>query len=144
MTTLEIVTREIVDLHDFFTAWFNGTANRDELEPKFLSRMHKDLMFIPPEGQMMTAGMLKAGFDRGYGSNPDFRIAIRDVDVRYERDNLVLATYTEWQRGAALSASANNARVTTVLMELGDRLRWLHLQETWLPDAVRDAESFDF
>lgn len=144
MTTLEIVTNEIVDLHDFFTEWFNGTADRDQLEPLFLSRMHKDLLFIPPEGQVMTADMLKAGFDRGYGSNPEFRIAIRDVDVRYERGDLVLATYTEWQRGAALSASSNNARLTTVLMELGEPVTWLHLQETWLPETVRAARSFDF
>ena len=144
MTTLETVTKEIVELHDFFTEWFNGTANRDQLEPLFLSRMHKDLMFISPEGQVMTVDMLKSGFDQGYGSNPEFRIAIRDVDVRCERGDLVLATYTEWQRGAARSASSNNARVTTVLMELGEPLTWLHVQETWLPEALRRAGPFDF
>ncbi|MEP2101653.1 MAG: hypothetical protein ABJP02_09100 [Parasphingorhabdus sp.] len=144
MTTLETVTKEIVDLHDFFTEWFNGTAQRDQLEPRFLSHLHEDVQFIPPEGQVMTGSVLKEGFGRGYGSNPDFRIQIRDVDVRYERGNLVLATYTEWQTGAALSSEANNARVTTVLVEMTNPVTWLHIQETWLPDAVRNAGSFDF
>ncbi|MDO6728238.1 hypothetical protein Q4544_14960 [Cognatishimia sp. 1_MG-2023] len=144
MTTLERVTNEIVDLHDFFTEWFNGSVNRDQLEPRFLSRLHKDLQFIPPEGFVMSGSALKNGFEQGYGSNPDFRIQIRDVDIRHERDGLVLATYTEWQTGAALSAHANNARVTTVLMEMTSPITWLHLQETWLPEAVRAAGSFDF
>ncbi len=144
MTTLEIVTKEIVDLHDFFTEWFNGTADRDQLEPRFLSRLHEDVHFIPPEGQVMTGAVLKEGFARGFGSNPNFRIQIRDVDVRYEHENLVLATYTEWQTGATLSAHANNARITTVLMEMTTPVTWLHIQETWLPENVRAAGSFDF
>jgi len=144
MTTLERVTEEIVDLHDFFTEWFNGTADRDQLEPRFLSRVHENLQFIPPEGQVMTSSMLKEGFERGYGSNADFRIQIRDVDIRYERGNTVLATYTEWQTGASQSANANNARVTSVLMEMSTPATWLHIQETWLPESVRSADSFDF
>lgn len=144
MTTLETVTNEIVGLHDFFAAWFNGTADRDQLDPRFLSRLHPDIQFIPPEGQVMSRAMLQAGFDQSYGSNPDFRIAIRDVDIRYEHGDHVLATYTEWQTGAARSALANNARITTVLMEMTKPVTWLHLQETWLPEAVRSAGSFDF
>lgn len=144
MTTLDTVTKEIVDLHDFFTEWFNGTAERDQLEPRFLSRLHDEVVFIPPEGHAMTGPMLKGGFDQGYGSNADFRIQIRDVVVRHEVGDLVLATYTEWQTGAKQSALANNARITTVLMKMASPVTWLHIQETWLPNDVREAGSFDF
>lgn len=144
MTTLEIVTKEIVDLHDFFTEWFNGTVGWDELEPRFLSRMDENIIFIPPEGIVLNGDMLKGAFNRGYGSNKDFRIQIRDVTICHEIGDLVMATYTEWQMGAALSAEKNNARVTSVLMKMTDRVTWLHIQETWLPDAVREAGPFDF
>ncbi|WP_415400890.1 hypothetical protein [Tateyamaria sp. SN3-11] len=144
MTTLEIVTKEIVDLHDFFTEWFNGTIDRDQLEPCFLSRLHEDVQFIPPEGQVMSGAFLKEGIAGRYGTNADFRSHIRDVSIRYERGNLVLATFTEWQTGSKVSAEEKNARVTTVLVEMTDPLTWLHIQETWLPDSVRDARSFDF
>ena len=144
MTTLGKVTKEIIDLHKFFTEWFNGTADSEQLEPRFLSHLHKNIQFIPPEGEVMTGDVLKEGFRRGYGSNPNFRIQIRDIDIRYERGNLVLVTYTEWQIGAAMSSKANNARVTTVLMEMTNPVTWLHIQETWLPEAVRAAGSFDF
>ncbi len=144
MTPLAIVNKEIIDLHDFFTEWFNGTVERDQLEPRFLSRLHQDIQFIPPEGLVMTADVIRQGFERGYGTNPDFRSHIRDVGIRYFRRDLVLATYTEWQTGAIMSADANNARRTSVLIEMTDPVTWLHIQETWLPANERDARSFDF
>lgn len=144
MSTLEKVRKEIVDLHDFFVKWFNGTADRDQLEPQFLSQLHENVMFIPPEGHAISGKMLKEAFDRGYGSNTDFKIQIRDVAIQHEINNIVLATYTEWQIGATQSAQANNARITSVLMEMGTPVTWLHIQETWLPEAIRSAGSFDF
>lgn len=144
MNTHEIVTKEIADLHDFFTKWFNGSVERDQLEPRFLSRLDENVVFIPPEGHIMTGDMLKGGFDRGYGSNKDFRIQIRDVTIRHKIGDLVMVTYTEWQIGAALSAEKNNARVSSVLMKMTDPVTWLHIQETWLSDALRAAGPFDF
>ena len=144
MTTLQIVTKEIVDLHDFFTEWFNGTVERDQLEPRFLSRLDENVVFIPPEGHIMTGDMLKGGFDRGYGANKGFRTQIRDVTIRNEFGDLVMATYTEWQTGAANSAEKNNARLSSVLMKITDPVTWLHIQETWLRDDLREAGSFDF
>lgn len=144
MSPLEIVNEEIVALHDFFTEWFNGTVDRNLLEPRFLSRLHKDVQFIPPEGMVMTADAIREGFNRGYGTNLKFRSHIRDVDIRYFRGDLVLATYTEWQTGAALSDEANNARRTSVLIEMTNPITWLHIQETWLPEQERAARSFDF
>ncbi|WP_299548844.1 hypothetical protein [uncultured Tateyamaria sp.] len=143
MTTLGTVTSEIVDLHAFFVEWFNGTVDRDQLGPRFLSRLDENVVFIPPEGHVLTGTMLKEGFDRGHSSNTDFRIQIRDVTIRHKIDDLVMATYTEWQVGATQSEHAN-ARVTSVLMKLTNPVTWLHIQETWLPESIRDAGSFDF
>ncbi|WP_372571216.1 DUF4440 domain-containing protein [Ruegeria jejuensis] len=143
MTTLEAITKEIIDLHDFFVKWFNGTVERDQLEPGFLSHLDENVVFISPEGHILTGEMLKGGFDRSYGSNTEFRIQIRDVTVHQEIGDLVMVTYTEWQVGATQSAH-KNARVTSVLMKMTDPVTWLHIQETWLPDSVRDAGSFDF
>lgn len=145
MTTLsDDIRREVVDLHDFFTMWFNGTAKRDQLEHQLLSRLHPDFTFIPPEGAVLTREHLTDGFQQSHGSNKDFRIQIRDVTVRHQMGNHVLATYTEWQTGAAMSERSNNARFSTALIEVGPPITWLHLQETWLPEAVRAAGPFDF
>lgn len=144
MHRLQIVTQEIVGLHDFFTEWFNGTVKRDQLGPRFLCRLDENVVFIPPEGQIMTRDMLRGGFERGYGTNKTFRIQIRDVTIRHDIGDLVMATYTEWQTGAALSDEKNNARVSSVLMKMTEPVTWLHIQETWLPDTLRATDPFDF
>ena len=141
---LDEVRNEIVELHNFFTEWFNGTAESEQLEERLISRLHSDFVYVPPEGTLLKREHLADGFQRGFGSNKDFRIQIRDVVVRHGMGNRVLATYTEWQVGAKLSGQVNNARVTTVLLEMGQPITWLHIQETWLPETVRAAGSFDF
>lgn len=144
MDALEKVRNEIIDLHDFFMEWFNGTVDRDQLEPRFLSRLDKDVVFIPPEGSIISGDGLKDSFEKGYGSNTEFRIKIRDVKIRHRVGDAVLATYTEWQTGDVHSSKANNARITSVLMEIGPPIRWLHIHETRLPEAIRAADPFDF
>jgi hypothetical protein len=79
-----------------------------------------------------------------HGSNPDFRIAIRDVTIRHESDTQVVATYTEWQRNAMNSDNADNGRLTTVMLSRGKPLRWLHVQETWLPEDIATAGPYNF
>lgn len=144
LTLLEEVSQEIIDLHVFFSDWFNGVADRDQLEPRFKSRLSPNFMFIPPEGFILGEDDIINSFAQGYGSNSGFKIQIRDVVIRHDMENHVLATYTEWQTGAKMSAKEKNARFTTVLMEKSDPLKWLHIQETWLPEEVRAAGSFDF
>ncbi|MEM8975133.1 MAG: hypothetical protein AAGD43_23990 [Pseudomonadota bacterium] len=141
---LDEVRREIVDLHVFFTDWFNGKADRSKLEERFISRLHPDLIFIPPEGTILRAAHLKAGFEHSYGANPNFRIQIRDVEIQHDLGDYILATYSEWQVGAKASKQANNARLSSVVMAKGAPMIWVHLQETWLPEDVRAAGSFDF
>jgi len=48
------------------------------------------------------------------------------------------------QTGAANSAEKNNARLSSVLMKITDPVTWLHIQETWLRDDLREAGSYDF
>lgn len=143
MSTLKRVTNEIVDLHDFFTHWFNGTVDRDQLEPRFLSHLDPNVVFVSPDGHILSRDMMREGFTARYGSNKAFRIKVRDVAVHREFGDLIMATYTEWQVGAVRS-SERNARLTSVLLRMSDPVTWLHIHETWLPDTVRDAGSFDF
>lgn len=143
-TLLDNVRSEIVDVHDFFVRWFNGTIARDQLEPRLLSRFDRDVTFISPDGQVLGYDALKKMFENGYGSNTGFRIEIRDVAVRQESDDAILATYTEWQAGAFASNLANNARITSAVLEPGPPFKWLHIHETWLPEEIRQAGPFDF
>lgn len=145
MSTLLIdVRQEIVDLHDFFVAWFNGSADQGDLDAQLIARLDPDMTFIPPEGVTLAADQLIGGFRQSFGKNKNFRIQIRDVIIRHVLDAHVLATYTEWQIGSTMSGSAQNARQTSALLTTARPFRWLHVHETRLPEEIRAAGPFDF
>lgn len=145
MNSLETDVRtEVEDVHRFFVRWFTGTAEPRELTDLFVSRLDDDVIFLSPDGHRMGRDGLVGMFQNAHGNNPDFRIAIRDVTVQHDLGEHVLATYTEWQKAARSSALSENARFTTVLLKKAQPFRWLHIHETWLPEAVRADGSFDF
>ena len=102
------------------------------------------MVFVSPDGARLTRADLASGFEQAHGANPDFAIAIRDVTVLREVGDLVLATYTEWQRGSTRSGRTESGRFTTVLMTRDAPHRWLHVHETWLPETEQKAGPYDF
>ena len=101
-------------------------------------------MLIPPGGSLLALEGLASGVRQAHGANPKFRIAIRNVTVHREMGGYVLATYEEWQRNALASSPPENARIATVLFESVERLRWLHVHETWMPEKIARAGPYDF
>lgn len=138
------VRDEIVRLHVFFVGWFAGSIPKSSFEPEFLSYMSDELVCVPPAGNLLELADLATGIRDGYGSNPDFRIAIREVRVHSEYDDYVLATYEEWQRNARASKPPDNGRIATVLFKGSGPFKWLHLHETWMPADKMAAGPFDF
>jgi len=93
---------------------------------------------IQPMGRILSRSDLISLVYDGYGSNPDFRIEVKDCLVRYFSADAktVLATYVEYQSGSLQTTPSENVRFSTVLFELpeGDaRPIWLHIHETGLP-----------
>ena len=138
------VRDEIEALHAFFVGWFSGSLAESALERDFLVRFSEDFRLIPPAGKRLRLDELTAGIKGSYGANPDFRIAIRAVHVHSVFDDHVLATYEEWQRNALASTPADNGRISTVLFRQEERLKWLHVHETWLPEEIMAAGPYDF
>jgi hypothetical protein len=138
------VKKEIEDLHRFFVEWFSGVIPVAGFDAGFYSRFDPDFRLIPPSGSILTLGEIGTGIRNAYGTNPDFRIAIRNIKIHRVLDRYILATYEEWQRNALASTPPDNARVATVLFENSVPLRWLHIHETWMPASAVAADSFDF
>lgn len=138
------VRHEVERLHQFFVSWFNGTIAESTLQSDFLDRMSGDLVCILPGGVRLGLDELFPAIRDGFGSNPDFRIAIRDVKIHWVFDDYVLATYEEWQRNALASKPPDNGRISTVLFRGAERLKWLHIHETWLPMERMAAGPYDF
>ncbi len=138
------VEKEVEDIHVFFVEWFNGTADKATYEERFVKRFDPSAFFVGPDGVLLEYSALMEGMRGAHGINPDFRIAIRDVVVRYESKSQVVATYTEWQMNAVNAERTNNGRQTSAVLKKGDSLSWISVQETWLPDEVQDAGPYNF
>ena len=140
----DAVRKEIEDVHDFFVGWFSGTIAEEELNTYFAPRMHEDMHIISPRGDIMDRASLLDVFRKIYGSNPEVRIAIRNVRVKHKSDTHVLVTYEEWQRNG-LSAESGTGRLSSALLLTKTKpFQWLHVQETWLPEEITKLGPYDF
>ena len=142
----QLVSAEIENLHVFFADWFSGRApSSDEYFHENLERrLARDFVIIPPGGSLLGGAEISAMIRAAHGSNPKFRIAIRNIVIRRQTGRYVLATYEEWQRHARNSNPPDNARLATVMLETGEGYIWHHLHETWLPREIMEAGPYDF
>jgi hypothetical protein len=129
----ELCTAEVKELHQFFEDWLTG--RRPETESAF-ERVERALgpsfRLIDPSGRERRRGDIQEGLRTGYGSEPDLTIQVRDVQVMEEGENLLLATYEEWQE----TGDSTDGRLSTVLFRRDgaatNGLRWAHVHETWI------------
>ena len=140
----DIIRTEIEDLHKFFVGWFTGTLDTISFDEGFLARFDSDFLLIPPAGIILSLDELSSSIRNTYDTNPDFRIAIRNVKVQRVLNNEIIATYEEWQRNALASTPPDNARLATVIFRKTEPLAWLHVHETWMPESIQVAGPFDF
>ncbi|MFQ5937836.1 MAG: hypothetical protein ACE5LB_15645 [Acidiferrobacterales bacterium] len=146
------VSGEIVALHQFFQHWFGGRCEESDayFELHLRGRFAEDFRIVLPEGRLWQGDVLFADMRHAHGTNPRLRIQIRNVETHVISKNsrLILATYEEWQKNAMNSKPPNNARLSTVLLRHDDAapngLLWLHVHETWLPEAVVALDPFAF
>jgi hypothetical protein len=145
----KLVQLEITTMHAFFVQWFTGAVPNDDdvFAQGFARRFDPGFVLISPSAEVLPLAQLTKFMRGAYGSNPGFRLEIRDVVLRRELDSVFVVTFEEWQRNA-VHAPPNNGRLCTVLLQT-DRvapggLAWLHLHECWLSSAVVAAERFDF
>lgn len=145
------VEREIISIHQFLQQWINGVLPKTQapFDAGFKARLDPDFVLIPPAGTLLDCGQLLAGIYSAHGTNPDFRIKIRNVTL-YSHDlgeDAVLASYEEYQKNAVNSKPPDNARISTALLKRANpplEFTWAHIHETRLPPEKHAPELFDF
>lgn len=128
---------EVEDLHRFFTDWFNGAQpDTDATWSMFEHVMAPGFALVTPGGQLLERAALLESLRPLHGQHPpeaEFAISIRGFAVRHIGAEVVVATYEEWQT----LNGAERGRLSTAAFErnpaMPNRVRWLHVHETWLP-----------
>ncbi len=142
---LEQSAREEIDsLHVFFEDWFSGRCTKGSFTEEFSTRFNPDFKLIPPAGTLLNLEQLSSAIRNSYATNPVFHIQIRNVTLQRVFADHMLVTYEEWQRNALASTSPNNGRIASVIFKISQPLEWLHIHETWLPEAIQLADKYDF
>ena len=124
---------EIVELHEFFEEWFGGENPPDNAN-RFETVLSPEFRLISPHGTVHSRTDIIDAVRSGKSSRLGVEIRVRSPELRFERGDIIVATYEELQRGDDLLT----ARLSTVVFELNDSLpnglSWLHVHETWLPE----------
>lgn len=127
------IIKEITELHDFFTAWFNGKLeNTDQNFSRFQDVISPAFRMIDPHGKKHHQAALLIQIKNAHGSRPGLKISIENVTLRLYDQGYILATYEEWQEIDA----AKSSRLSSVLFKEDENtpngLQWIHLHETWI------------
>lgn len=129
MTDLSAVRIEIVRLHDFFQAWFNGVEGlslsvlSDALDARFF--------MVAPSGAKIHKAAVVNRVEIQFGKE-SAEINIRNVEIERVDGWAVTATYEEHQ----IRDGDASTRLSTVTMvkdtDAPGGYRWLFVHETWI------------
>ena len=128
---------EIVALHRFFMDWFRGTLpDTDAAWARVEGVLAPGFMLISPEGCVFQREGLLEAVQGQHASRPPpevFEIRVQGLETRCVGEQIVIATYEEWQR----TSDGEIGRQSTAVFERRDTaphgVSWLHVHETWLP-----------
>lgn len=130
---------EIIELHDFFVAWFAGALPAtDAAYARLVDTMAPEFVIVSPGGVLTLREPLITQLRAAHGSRPGWQIWIENAELRFQQGGLTGATYEEWQRHADGTVTG---RLSTVVFraraDTPNGLVWLHVHETWLPVEVQ-------
>lgn len=131
--------REIVELHDFFQEWLGGALPAtDAAYARLVDTQAPEFTIVTPGGELIEGPRLLAQLRAAHASRPGWRMWIENAELRFAQGGLTVATYEEWQRHADGTVTG---RLSTVVFRdqpgTPNGLAWLHVHETWLPEAVQ-------
>lgn len=132
---IEICRHEIEELHQFFQDWFNGDLPETAVSfSRFAAVMAPDFEMVSPNGRSLSITSLQPALRQRYGSWQNGRIWIENVRIHWQKGDLLLVVYEEWQA----VVGEENGRLSSVLLQqqtgLPNNLLWLYVHETWLPN----------
>ena len=127
---------EIVELHQFFVAWYKGERQQDAVE-RFNQVMARDFRIVMPDARVIARDPLIKVMTESYGKyrGKTFEIQIRNVSVIPVGTGMLLATYEEWQDSGDGMKGRLSSALFRVQAHAPNGLEWVHVHETWLPDA---------
>lgn len=120
---------EIIELHDFFQAYFLG--QEDSLD-RVEAALHAGFSIVGPNGGVSDRATTLEMLRGGHGHTESLVIRTLDHALLHQTDDVLVASYIERHE---LSTDTND-RLSTVVFGIDptgpNGVRWLRVHETWL------------
>lgn len=143
---MENVKKEILGLHADVEEWINGKYERSDavFSEIYSGRLTDNFQLVAPTGHRLGRDTVVKYIEGIYGTSPDFRISITDVQVICESNDIVVAHCLMWHSYAPESDNANLGRnLTAVFLKdssMSNGLKWKFVHESALPQEEIDAK----
>jgi hypothetical protein len=134
------VELEVMELHQFFEDWFQGrTPDTDAAFARLPVALAPEFEMRVPSGHLRKRETLLSQLRAMHGQwagDPSKRIEVRNIRIRANDGDLVMASYEEWQR----VGETEEGRASTVVLRRDARapngLSWVWVHESWLPTST--------
>lgn len=131
--------QEVLDLHRFFEEWFRADrSGGEEALNRFSQVLDPAFKIILPDGRTLGRDAIVEQIRGAYGSRQGaelpFRIRIDNLKVRPLDDEVELVIYEEWARVEGHWDGRLSSALFAAAPGTPNGVRWLHLQETALPE----------
>ncbi|MBB5624248.1 hypothetical protein HDE69_005345 [Pedobacter cryoconitis] len=121
--------QQVHDFNQAITLWFRGETSRENIND-VLGRLHQDFIMVAPDGSVKSHEDLAAWLPKVFGTKQGFSAVADQFIVSYSADNIAIIVYHEMQK---TPSTINNRRSSALFIADGEgKIRWRHLQETWL------------
>jgi len=132
MSELDIVAKEVRELHRFFQDWYRGELE-DEAFQRFSGVMGEGFTIILPDAGVLPRETIVDAVRSEKGSDADAELWVENVRLVHSEAAFLIATYEEWQGRKDGEA---RGRLSTVVftrdVDAPNGLAWRHVHETWL------------
>lgn len=134
---------EVIDLHRFFNAWFNGTVPKTGAQFDRVRRVWPGLLtMIAPDNSVRAAAQLLDATYAQHGAFPGLSIRIENLRISApEGSGVAVARYEEWH----VDEHETDVRLcSATLVESGSApngVRWLHIHESGLRPSPVPARA---
>lgn len=132
VSKLDVVEKEVRELHRFFQDWYRGELD-DEAFQRFSGVMGEGFTIILPDASVLPRRMIIDAVRSQKGSDAQAELWVENVRLVHSEAEFMVATYEEWQGRAGNDA---RGRLSTVVFthdeDAPNGLAWRHVHETWI------------
>ena len=126
-------TREVIELHDFFQAWLEGsTPQTESVFRRFTDVNDPAFLLIGPHGRAIDLAAAHRWIWEAWKTRPNSRLWTEAHTLRYSTTEMAVMTYHELQ----LNDGVPSRRLSTVVFRqepaAPNGLVWVHVHETWM------------